>query len=46
MKNLSFRKDLVGGKEPYFLHAPEITGRTERLPLNSNYIRIGFRLNN
>ena len=33
-------------KEPYLLHAPEITGRTERLPLNPNYIYISFRLNN
>ena len=27
-------------KEPYFLHAPEITGRIERLPLNLNYIKL------
>lgn len=24
MKSLSFRKDLVGGKEPYFLHGQKL----------------------
>ena len=27
-------------EKPYFLHAPEITGRVERLPLNLNYIKL------
>ena len=33
------------GKKSDLLYPSEITGRTERLPLNHNYIHINFRLN-